>query len=71
MSFEDDILKLKNLAEQEGYAEAQYLLGMMYGKGQGVPEDIEKAKQLICKAAAQGHQGAKDFLVKVAGYAKK
>jgi len=49
-----------------GDAKSQYELAMIYGKGLGVPRDIEKAKELMYKAAEQGHKGAKDFLAHVA-----
>ncbi len=45
------------LAEQ-GDAAAQYNLGLMYGKGQGVTQDYAKALQWYRKAAEQGHAKA-------------
>ena len=41
------------LAEQ-GDAEAQYFLGLMYRNGQGVPQDYAEAVQWYRKAAEQG-----------------
>ncbi len=41
------------LAEQ-GDADAQYNLGLMYDKGYGVPQDYVQARQWYEKAAAQG-----------------
>ncbi len=48
----------KTLAEQDG-AEAQYNLGVMYGKGQGVKQDyVEAAKWFKkAKAAELGYKG--------------
>ena len=43
----------KTKAEQ-GYAEAQFILGNMYCKGQGVAQDYKKAVVWYTKAAEQG-----------------
>ena len=45
--------EMKPLAEQ-GHASAQYNLGIMYEKGQGVPQDYAEAVKLFRKAAEQG-----------------
>ncbi len=42
------------LAEQ-GNAQAQYYLGVLYFKGEGVPQDYAQARKWWRKAAAQGH----------------
>ena len=47
------------LAEQ-GNAKAQYNLGLMYRKGQGVPQDDAQALQWWRKAAEQGNAGAQN-----------
>ena len=47
------IRELRPLAEQ-GHAEAQHNLGVMYGNGQGVPRDYAEAVKWYRKAAAQG-----------------
>ncbi|MDG6408432.1 tetratricopeptide repeat protein, partial [Glaesserella parasuis] len=44
----------KELAEQ-GYAVAQFNLGVMYDKGQGVNQDYHQAAKWFQKAAEQGH----------------
>ena len=49
------------LAEQ-GNADAQYFLGLMYGEGQGVLQDYAMALQWWRKAAEQGHATAQYFL---------
>jgi TPR repeat protein len=45
-------------AAKQGYAAAQYNLGVCYQAGQGVPKDLEKAAELFEKAAAQGYPAA-------------
>tara|TARA_R110002153_G_scaffold124560_1_gene271124 strand:- start:384 stop:839 length:456 start_codon:yes stop_codon:yes gene_type:complete len=50
----DDTLKL---AEQ-GDADAQYNLGVMYDNGQGVPQDFKQAVKWYRKAAEQGYADA-------------
>ena len=49
--------KFEPLAEQ-GYAGAQYNLGVMYNKGHGVPQDYAEAARWYRKAAEQGNAGA-------------
>jgi len=44
----------KAFAEQ-GNVDGQYNLGVMYGKGQGVPQDYAKAAKWYRKAAEQGN----------------
>jgi len=51
----------KPLAEQ-GLAEAQYNLGLMYDDGQGVPQDDTEAVKWYRKAAGQGHAKAQNNL---------
>jgi TPR repeat protein len=47
----------------EGDREAQYQLGCFYTAGQGhLKQDMEKAFEWLNKAAAQGHDGAKEKL---------
>ena len=43
----------RQLADQ-GHAKAQFHLGYMYYKGQGVPQDYAVAVRWFCKAADQG-----------------
>jgi TPR repeat protein len=49
------------LAEQ-GDANAQYNLGVMYDFEKGVPQDFTTARRWYEKAAAQGHAGAQNNL---------
>ncbi|MCH7692462.1 MAG: sel1 repeat family protein [Proteobacteria bacterium] len=53
--------ELRPLAEQ-GNANAQFFLGFMYDKGQGVPQDYAEAVKWYRKAAEQGHADAQFFL---------
>ncbi len=59
--FEITILKL---AEQ-GDADTQFNLGMMYGEGQNIRKDVEQAIKWLCKAGNQGHNKAKNHLKEV------
>jgi TPR repeat protein len=53
--------EFRPLAEQ-GLANAQYNLGLMYDKGRGVAQDIAAAAQWFSKAATQGHGAAQSLL---------
>lgn len=46
----------------QGHAGAQYSLGDMYSKGEGVPQDYGEAVKWCRKAAEQGHAKAQDAL---------
>ena len=48
---------LRPLAAQ-GNAKAQYNLGVMYERGQGVPQDYKEAVRLYGLAATQEHESA-------------
>ncbi len=55
-------LRLLRPLADNGSAEAQFGLGMMYRYGEGVPrDDVEGAKWLL-RAAEQGHDGAQFFV---------
>ena len=41
---------------QQGDAQAQFNLGVMYGEGQGVPRDYAEALKWFRLAAAQGYE---------------
>jgi len=45
--------EMRPLAEQ-GHADAQFNLGVMYSNGQGVPQDNAQARDWLQKAAEQG-----------------
>ena len=42
------------MAAERGYANAQNQLGVIYKKGEGVPQDMKKAFDLYMQAAVQG-----------------
>ena len=52
-----DIEEIRQAAEQ-GVAMAQFNLGVMYDRGEGVPEDDSEAVEWYRKAAEQGLPGA-------------
>ena len=54
---QDDLEKIWTKARQ-GDAGAQFILGLMYFKGKGVPEDHREAAKWFRKAAEQGDAGA-------------
>jgi TPR repeat protein len=56
-----DIAETMSLAEQ-GFAPAQYNLGIAYDKGDGVPQDHSEAVKWYGKAAIQGHARAQNNL---------
>ena len=55
--YETALNEWRPLAEQ-GNADAQFCLGVMYQRGHGVPQDYQQALHWYEKAAAQGHVGA-------------
>ena len=46
------------LFEQEGQANAQFNLGVMFANGNGVNQSVAKAREWLTKAAAQGFEEA-------------
>ena len=57
---EDDAAAVKwfRKAAEQGGADAQFFLGVMYAKGEGVLEDDAEAVKWYRKAAEQGYAGA-------------
>ena len=51
------------LAAEQGFAAAQFNLGVMYTRGRGVPEDAREAVRWYRLAAEQGHAGAQAALL--------
>jgi len=47
-------------AAEQGFAKAQYNLGVMYRKGEGVPQSYVQAHMWFNLAATQGMEGAKE-----------
>ena len=60
----EDETQLEKLLEeaQRGNAEAQYLLGLSYYKGNGIKMDYKQAAEWYRKAAEQGHTDAQNAL---------
>ena len=56
-----NLAETRSLAEQ-GDAEAQFNLGSIYKKGNGVPKESEKAMEWYLKAAEQGYAEAQSNL---------
>lgn len=50
---------------QNGYAPAQFHLGMMHGAGLGVPADAQRGGYFLQQAASQKHVGARAMLAKL------
>ncbi len=59
--YQDAAQWLRPWAEQ-GRAEAQYRLGMLFENGQGVVKNLQDAKKWYREAAVQGHLGARHRL---------
>ncbi|MCM1261549.1 MAG: sel1 repeat family protein [Butyrivibrio sp.] len=57
----ETFLQMKSYAEQ-GYAEAQYYLGLMYDDGKGVERNPAQAAEWYRKAAEQGIAAAQSNL---------
>lgn len=58
----DKALKIYTKFAQQGEANAQYRLGLMYGKGRGVSEDTTEAMKWYQRAAQQGYEPAQQRL---------
>ena len=52
-------IKEFSVAAEQGHAKAQYNLGTMYAKGEGVPENYIKAYMWVSLAAAFGYKDEK------------
>ena len=57
-----EAVKWYTKAAEQGYAQAQYDLGLCYDKGQGVTQDYTEAVKWYRKAAEQGHAEAQYYL---------
>jgi hypothetical protein len=58
-------LKFYQERAEKGDAYGQYRMGLRYLKGEGVPKDLDKARDYLSKAAAQGNQDAATELAKL------
>jgi len=50
--------ELYRRAAEQGDAKAQFILGIFYGIGRGIPQDYVSARMWFTLAAAQGHENA-------------
>jgi len=53
---------ITKIKANQGEAQAQYMLGLMYKDGQGVDQNYVKAVELLSKAANQGYAAAQSNL---------
>ncbi len=53
-----DAMKWYRLAAEQGMAEAEYAIAVLYNEGKGVPQDEEEAVTWFRKSAEQGFHGA-------------
>lgn len=49
-------------AAKHGDADAQYLIGLLYNRGEGVPKNNKRAKSWMRKAAKNGLSKAREWL---------
>ena len=61
----ENAVKLYKVAASKNLASAQKMLGILYANGQGVPKNIDKAKDWLSKAALNGDQSAQQTLKKI------
>ena len=59
---ETEAVRWFRLAADQGFAGAQYFLGVMYTNGRGVPQEETEAVRWFRLAADQGFAGAQYFL---------
>jgi len=67
----DELLEEQLEEANNGDAEAQYGVGIKYLKGQGVKRDKKEAVRWLKKAAASGHEGANDKLLRLQSQKKE
>ena len=53
-----EAVRLYRLSAEQGFAEAQYNLGVMYYNGQGVPQDYVSAHMWWNLSGSNGHKSA-------------
>jgi uncharacterized protein len=52
-------IKLFSSACEQGHVDAQFILGLMYGQGQGCVQDYIRAHMWLNIAASQGYEDAR------------
>ena len=60
-------VKWYRLSAEQGDAEAQFNLGLMYSEGQGVPQDDKEAVKWYRLAAEQGDADAREIIESLEG----
>lgn len=55
-------VKWHRRSAEQGYAPAQYNLGVMYYRGDGVEKNLSLAEEWLSRAAVQGYIPAQQFL---------
>ncbi|MFZ5354587.1 MAG: tetratricopeptide repeat protein [Bacillota bacterium] len=55
-------------AAEQGHVKSQYIVGLMYEKGEGIGRDEKKAIEWYKKAADRGHEEALNKLVRMRIY---
>lgn len=58
----DQALAFQRANAAKGNADSQYVMGMRYRFGIGVPKDRGLAREFLEKSAAQGHRKAREEL---------
>ena len=58
----DEAAKWFRKAAEQGHAESQFDLGLLYTNGEGVDKDHKEAVKWLRKAAKQGHVNAQKLL---------
>jgi len=59
----DQAVELFRKSVETGLPEAQWALALMYGRGDGVPQNKEIARQWIRRADEQGYSAAEKMLL--------
>jgi TPR repeat protein len=63
---QNEIFQLALLSAEQGYTQAEGLVGGAYLAGiGGVPQNLEEARRWLARAAAKGDEGAKDDLARL------
>lgn len=56
--FDDESVRYYRMSAEQGNADGQYGLGLMYAKGEGVVQNPEEARKWVTLAAVQGQEDA-------------
>ena len=61
----DEAIKLFTLSAKQGYADAQYRLGIIYANGRGVSQNYIQAYMWACVAKVNGNEVSKEMIKKL------